>query len=116
SISNFTPTISLAASAPTLGGTITLTALVAGSSGNPQPAGSMSWTLTGPTGASVSCANAAPTDVSASNGGIPTTSYTCSFPAITAGTYHATANFPGDVNYNSVNSSIVPIVVATVTP
>src|ERR1019366_8150668 len=84
--------------------------------GNPKPAGTMSWTVTGPTGASVSCANAAPTDVSASNGGIPTTSYACSFPAITAGTYHATANFPGDVNYNSVNSSIVPIVVATVTP
>ena len=35
------------------------------------PLGTMSWTLTGPTGASITCTNAAPTDVSASHGGTP---------------------------------------------
>ncbi len=113
-ISTLVPTISLSASSsPTLGGTTTFTAIVTGSTGY-KPAGTMSWTVTGPTGLSTVCTTATPT-VTPSNPLIAT-AYSCSFTTSLAGTYIATANFSGDSNYNSVNSSAVNVVVATATP
>ncbi len=116
-VSNLVPTISLtSSSSPTLGGTTTLTALVAGTIGNPLPAGTMAWTVTGPTGNSLTCTTVAPT-IDTSQGYInPTTAYSCSFPTATAGTYIAQANFPGDANYQLINSTPINIIVAKVTP
>ncbi len=116
-ISTLVPTISLSAStSPTLGGTSTLTALVAGTTvANPLPAGSMAWTITGPSGVSVVCTTTVPS-VNTSGFALPTTAYSCTFPTATAGTYSAIANFPGDSNYNSINSTAVTIVIAKGAP
>ena len=77
----------------------------------------MSWTVTNPTGASITCTNAAPINVSSLHGNIPTTSYSCSLPTATAGiSYSAIANFPGDANYNSINSSALTFSVGLGTP
>ncbi len=116
-ISTLVPTISLSASSsPTLGGTSTLTALVAGTTAaNPLPAGSMSWTVTSPTGSTVLCSTVTPT-IDTSGFALPTTAYSCSFPTALAGTYTAQANFPGDSNYNSMSSTSTNIVVTKQTP
>ena len=116
-ISTLIPTVTISVSnSPTLGGTSTLTALVAAtSSPNPQPAGIMSWTVSDPSGNTIACTNTASTlDTSAYP--LSTTSYQCTFPTATAGTYHAQANFPGDSNYVSLNSSTIAIPVAKVAP
>ncbi len=115
-ISNLAPTISVTASAnPILGGTTTLTALVAGPAGKPVPAGSMAWTVSNSSGTAIACSTIAPT-VNTSNYSLPTTAYSCTFPTAIAGTYTAQANFPGDSNYNSINSSIINISVTKADP
>ena len=116
-ISNLIPTVTItASSSPTLGGTTTLTAYVAAaSSPNPLPAGTMSWTVSDPSGNTIACTNVVST-VDTSGYALPTTSYQCTFPTATAGNYSAQANFPGDSNYVSHNSTIITIPVAKVAP
>ncbi len=104
----------VASSNPTLGGTTTLTAIVTGPDGGTKPAGVMAWTVTNPAGASVVCTTTTAT-VTPSDPTIAT-AYSCTFPTITAGTYTAQANFPGDANYQLANSSTINIVVAKALP
>ena len=116
-ISTLVATVTISASSPqTLGGTTTLTALVAAqTTPNPLPAGTMSWTVTDESGASVTCTTVTST-LNTSGYALPTTAYACTFPTVTAGTYSATANFPGDSNYNAKDSSPLAIVVPKATP
>ena len=79
------------------------------------PAGSMNWTVTNPVGVSVTCTTV-PSGEDHSGDTIPTNAYACTFPTASAGSYHATANFPGDGNYDAANSSPITIVVPHVTP
>jgi len=75
----------------------------------------MAWTLTNPVGNSIACTTV-PSGEDHGGDTIPTRAYSCTFPAASAGTYHATANFPGDSNYDAANSQPLAIVVAHVTP
>ncbi len=114
-LSQVTPTISVVASAsPTLGGTTTLTAIVTGPPGGAKPGGVMAWTVTNPQGASVPCT----TTTAALTPSDPTiaTAYSCTFPTAIAGNYSAQANFPGDLNYQLVNSSTITVTVPKATP
>lgn len=114
-ISLVTPSISVAASSsPTLGSFATLTAIVTGPAGGAKPGGTMSWTVTNPVGATVTCTTTSP----ALSPPDPTiaSAYSCTFPAATVGTYSVQANFPGDANYALVNSSTINISVGKATP
>ena len=113
-ISNLLPTVTLSSpSTPVLGGTTTLNATVSGVSPH-VPGGVMAWTVTNSTGASVTCTNTTP-GFTVSD---PTsqTAYSCTFPNVTAGNYTATANFPGDANYELANSNTITISVPKATP
>ncbi|MEI6220445.1 MAG: Ig-like domain repeat protein, partial [Actinomycetes bacterium] len=111
-VSTLTPTIgAITNTATTLGGTTTLSVVVTGSSGL-TPGGAMTWLVTGPNAAPVSCSS----PVVSQN--IPTlqTTYSCTIPTSAAGDYLATATFPGDANFNPVSSATATINVAQATP
>eukprot|EP01037_Dinobryon_pediforme_P014964 gene14964-15103_t len=113
-ISQVTPTVTLVYSGtPSLGGTTTLTATVTGPSGGQLPGGVMAWTVTDPSNATVTCTNSGsnPTTVASNS-----SSYSCTFPTATAGSYSATANFPGDTNYQIATSNTISISVPKATP
>jgi hypothetical protein len=93
---------------PTLGSSVTFTARVTGPSGGATPSGTLTWTLTGPV---TTC-----TSTTGPTGASNVVTYTCVITASTAGTYSATAAYPGDSNYNSVTSSADSFTVATVSP
>jgi len=92
-VSQATPTISLAASAnPTLGSTITITATVTGPTGGAAPTGTGSWAITGVSG--LTCPTTPPVS---SVGNVST--YTCTATTKTTGTYTFTFQYAGDTNY-----------------
>ena len=103
------PTISLSSSGtPTLGGTITFTAVVAGLNGESAPSGPLTWSLTGSGGATACIAVDGPIVV-----GVNAT-YTCTVATPNSGSYSVQATYAGDVNYSSVPPTF-PITV-NVTP
>jgi len=113
-VSTLTPTLTLStASTPTLGGSITLKVVAVGHTGTPAPAGTMGWTVRDPAGVVVTCGSPSITAGAATP---PTTNYFCTFPTVIAGTYSATANFPGDSNYSAGNSTTLLVVVPKATP
>jgi len=99
-VANAVPTVAVAdnASSISIGGTLVFTATVTGI--GPTPTGPMSWAVTGPSGASVSCSS---TSGPAGSGDAAT--YTCSIASAVAGTYIATADYPGDSNYGSASGT-----------
>ena len=102
-ISQVTPDVTLVSSGtPSLGGTTTMIATVTGPLGGHLPGGVMAWTITDPSNASVTCTNSLsnPTQLASNS-----SSYSCTFPTVVAGTYSATGNFPGDVNYQIATSN-----------
>ena len=84
-------------------------------SGDVLPAGTMNWTVTNPQGISIPCTTTGATE---DDSGLasPTTAFSCLMATSTAGTYHAVANYPGDINYNSANSFPITVVVPHVAP
>ena len=106
------PTVSVAdnASSISTGGTLIFTATVTGS--GPTPTGAVSWTVTDPSGVSVPCSS---TSGPTGSGSVAT--YTCSISSAVAGTYSATADYPGDSNYGSASGTddTADVVAATVT-
>jgi hypothetical protein len=91
------------------GGSFTYTATVTGSGGI-VPTGAMTWTVKGPNGGSVPCTSTTgPTD-----GGLA--SYTCTIANANAGSYAATANYPGDPNYSSASAQDITASVAKAAP
>jgi hypothetical protein len=105
-VTKYTPTnvVTNSPSSPTLGNSVTFTATITGPSGGTTPSGTVTWTLTGPV---TSCSsNTGPT------GSSNVATYTCVITASGAGTYSATAAYPGGGNYNSVTSSADSFTVA----
>ena len=99
-VATVVPTVSVAdnASGISIGGTLIFTATVTGS--GPTPTGTVSWTVTDPSGVSVPCSS---TSGPAGSGSVAT--YTCSIASAVAGTYSATADYPGDSNYGSASGT-----------
>ncbi|MEI6680257.1 MAG: hypothetical protein WCL21_16735, partial [Mariniphaga sp.] len=113
-IAHNSPTISAVSyGALTLGGTTTLSVVVDGTTAGLTPGGSMTWTATAPSGGTLTCST--PT-VTPNSPATNKTTYTCTIPTVTAGTYLASATFPGDANFSSVASGTSQIVVASATP
>ena len=107
------PVVTVAQSGtPALGGSLTLTATVTGSGGH-QPTGVMAWTVTNASGAAITCTNSVlnPTFISAN-----VTNFSCTLPTITAGTYSAVANYPGDSNYEIAQSAVDSVIIQKATP
>ena len=111
-VAQVVPTVSVAdnASSISVGGTLIFTATVTGS--GPTPTGTVSWTVTDPSGVSVPCSS---TSGPTGSGSVAT--YTCSIPSAVAGTYSATADYPGDSNYGPASGTddTADVVAATVT-
>jgi surface protein len=106
------PTITLTASSnPVLDGTTTLTTSVSGITNAILPSGAVTWTLTNPTGGSITCNN--PTGPTTQSG---VETYTCNFITSATGTYHATTTIATDGNYSAATSSIVSVNILTATP
>jgi hypothetical protein len=104
-----TPTNVVTNSTPTtLGKVVTFTAKVTGPSGGATPSGTLTWTLTGPV---TTCAS-----TTGPTGASNVATYTCVITVSKAGTYSATAAYPGDTNYNSVTSSADNLTVGMATP
>ena len=94
------------------GGTVTFTATVTGTGGITPTGTVMSmWTVTGPGGAALPCAaTTGPT------GSSNVATYTCSITGVLAGSYTATAAYPGDSNYTPASGSDNTANVAKATP
>jgi hypothetical protein len=113
-VANPTPTnvVSVSPASPTLGSTVTYTDTVTGPTNGPTPTGTVAWTLTGPNTPSCSA--------STLSGSGNTAHATCvvvySDAAVFPTSYTARAAYPGDSNYNSVNSNTTTNYVAKVTP
>lgn len=111
-VAQVVPTVSVAdnASSISTGGTLIFTATVTGS--GPTPTGTVSWTVTDSSGVSVPCSS---TSGPTGSGSVAT--YTCSIASAVAGTYSATADYPGDSNYGSASGTddTADVVTATVT-
>ena len=95
------PTVSVADNSlgVSTGGTVTFTATVIGIGGVP-PTGTVMWTVTGPGGAALTCST-----ITGPAGSSTVATYTCSITGVLAGSYTATAAYPGDSNYTSASGS-----------
>lgn len=93
------------------GGLLTFTATLTGPTGSPAPTGTMVWAVTG---TAASCSS-----TSGPTGSSPSWTYACNITNAGAGTYSATASYPGDGFYTgtsaadssvSVSSSLTPTI------
>jgi Bacterial Ig-like domain (group 3) len=111
-VAKVVPTVSVSdnASSIPVGGVLIFTATVTGS--GTTPTGTVTWAVTDPVGVSVPCSS---TSGPAGSGSVAT--YTCSIASAVAGTYSATADYPGDSNYGSASGTddTADVVAATVT-
>jgi type II secretory pathway pseudopilin PulG len=97
-----TPTLSVTAPATSpVGQPLTFTATVSGPSGDPTPAGAVSWTLTPPG----TCVSAPPTKSA------NVLTVTCTITPAAAGTYTAAASIAADSSYNAAGPSTPPAAV-----
>jgi len=75
---------------------------------DPQPSGTVTWTITAPSGAAPTCTGQGGDTQQIMNNGTGTNSTTCSFTLPTnapTGTYSASARYGSDTNYTSSSSS-----------
>lgn len=82
------------------GGSLTFTATVTGQS-TPYPTGAMGWTVTGPGDTTVPCGST----TGPTNSGVRDSTYTCTIDDVVAGSYTASANYPGDSTYGPASGS-----------
>ena len=115
-----TPTITLSASTPTLSGHTTLTTTIVGVPNAIQPSHTPTWSITDPNNQALTCTiQGSPTVVSTN-----VTTYTCTFPTNTPGTYTITGTEAADTNYVAVTSAPItqtlgqntPTIYVSVTP
>ncbi len=107
-----TPGIAVVSSPnPMLGQPVTLTTTVTGFGFAVAPTGAVTWLITDPVSAPVTCGNfSAGTIV----GNVVT--YTCSFTPRVPGTYHVNSTVAADSNYNTATSSTISVNLGTVLP
>jgi hypothetical protein len=104
-----TPTSSPSPAQP--GSTLSFTATVGANpadSNDPQPSGTVTWTITPPSGMAPTCTGQGGDTQQIANNGTGTNSTTCSFTLPTnapTGTYSASARYGSDTNYNASASS-----------
>ncbi|HVA02369.1 MAG TPA: prepilin-type N-terminal cleavage/methylation domain-containing protein [Acidimicrobiales bacterium] len=96
------------------GSKLTFTAAVGANpavAGDPQPSGTVVWSITAPSGPNPTCANS-----QMSSGGTGTNTATCSVTNAVIGTYSASATYGGDGNYVSSASGPTTVGVSKATP
>ena len=91
---------------PVYASTLTFTATLSPSSGGPNPTGSVTWTITSPSGTTPTCA------ASTLTGGVAT----CTVANAVPGGYGVTATYAGDGNYLGASASSATLSVPKVTP
>jgi hypothetical protein len=105
-----TPTVKVTDNSSTVspGGRLTFTASVTGSGATPT--GTMTWQVSDPKGNSVSCSS-----TTGPTGSSNVATYTCNIADVVAGSYSATASYPGDSYYTSSSATDTALIASQVT-